>query len=113
MNILTNVVAALTNELRRPKYRTNPNPLAGHCYIASEALYWLLGGPDSEWHPRFVRHEGDSHWYLQHRSGEIADLTASQFRTPVPYAAGRRQAFLTRVPSKRAQIVIDRVRSAL
>ena len=108
------ILQALDNSLRRQKYQNNPNPVAGHCYVSSEALYYLLGGPQGEWMPQFIRHESEQHWFLRHRrTGAVLDLTASQFQTSVPYAKGRRQAFLTSGPSRRAQVVIARVRNAL
>ena len=108
------ILRALDNSLRRQKYQNNPNPVAGHCYVSSEALYYLLGGPQGEWMPQFIRHESEPHWFLRHRrTGAVLDLTASQFQTSVPYAKGRRQAFLTSGPSRRAQVVIARVRNAL
>ena len=107
--ILRRVTASLTNDLRAPKYRRKRNRLAGHCYVTAEALFHILGGPFSGWVPQYIRHEGDSHWYLRHsKTGEILDLTASQFRRPVPYEKGVGKGFLTKVPSKRAQIVIER-----
>ena len=36
----------LTDDLRRPPYKGSSNPLTGHCYVASEALYHLLGSRD-------------------------------------------------------------------
>jgi len=103
------VLAALSDELRKRKYQGNPNRITGHCYVASEALYHLLGGNRQGYAPHFVRHEGEPHWYLEAPGGKRIDLTASQFTTPVPYDLGRGKGFLTRQPSKRAQIVIDRV----
>lgn len=82
--------------------------MTGHCYVASEALSHLLG---SEWVPTFIRHEGSPHWYLTHRvSGEVLDVTASQFSTPPPYGLGRGKGFLTKRPSKRAETVLLRCR---
>lgn len=99
----------LTNDLRKKKYRSNPNPVAGHCYVASEALRYLLG---PAWQPMFIKHEEDSHWFLRHaETGEILDATASQFATPVPYSEARRQAFLTKEPSKRARILLGKIRA--
>jgi 8-oxo-dGTP diphosphatase len=110
---LTNLlVPKLTNDLRRTKYQHNPNHLAGHCYVASEALFHMLGGPDSGWAPQQINHEGDSHWYLKHKeTGEILDPTAGQFKTKVPYEQGRGKGFLTKEPSKRAQELISRVKA--
>ena len=31
------IAESLTDDLRRPPWRGSPNPLAGHCYVASEA----------------------------------------------------------------------------
>lgn len=103
------VVSVLTDELRRPPWRGSPNPVAGHCYVASEALWHLLGGSDSVWRPYGMSHEDASHWWLQHDDGTILDATADQFSTPVPYRQGRRRAFLTQTPSHRAKVVLSRV----
>jgi hypothetical protein len=107
--------AALTPELVRPKYRGHPeNPMFGHCYVASEALYHLLGGPASGLQSyRGKDDTGDVHWWLEDRlTGECLDVTADQYLSvgkKPPYAAGRAGPFLTKEPSKRARIVIDRV----
>lgn len=104
------VVRALTDDLRRAPWKGHPNPLAGHCYVASEAMYHLMGGKDSGLTPQFINHEGSPHWFLKSDSGIVYDLTAGQFETPVPYDQARGCGFLTSKPSKRAQIVIDRAR---
>lgn len=100
------IISALTDDLRRKPWKGNANPLAGHCYVASEALYHLTGKTMT---PQVIRHEGSTHWYLKDKSGTIHDLTAGQFKTPVPYHQGKGCGFLTKLPSKRAQIVIGRV----
>ncbi len=104
------VEEALTDELRAPRYRGHPNRLRGHCYVASEALYHLLGGRGAGYKPMSVAHEGDSHWFLLAPNGEIVDLTAAQFESPVPYEKARGRGFLTKDPSQRARKVIQRVR---
>lgn len=103
----------LSDELRRPVYRGNPNPLAGHCYVASETAWHLLGGMESTWRPKFVQHECEPHWYLENTHGQRLDITASQFTEPVPYGNGVRRGFLTKEPSRRCQIVLDRVGEAM
>lgn len=100
---MSSLIDALTDDLRRKPWRGNPNPLAGHCYVASEVEYHLRGGK-----PMFVRHEDQPHWFVV-RDGQVIDHTASQFETPVPYENGVGKGFLTRQPSKRAQIVLDRL----
>ena len=100
------LLEALTDDLRRPEYRGNPNPWAGHCYVACEVLHWWL--PTLK--PQFVRHEGQPHWFLREEgTGKVVDPTASQFSTPVPYEQGVGKGFLTREPSRRARIVIERM----
>lgn len=88
-------------------------PLAGHCYTASEALYHFLGGKKAKITPMFSYHEGLPHWWLKGPKGELWDLTASQFKTPVPYEQGIGRGFLTKYPSKRACKLMDRAREKL
>ena len=103
------VVSQLTDDLRRPPYKGSSNPLTGHCYVASEALYHLLGSRD--WVPCNIQHEGGPHWYLKNKvTGEILDATAGQFETPVPYEKGRGKGFLTKEPSKRAKELLSRLK---
>jgi hypothetical protein len=52
------------------------------------------------------------HWYLVSPDGYVWDVTALQFETLPDYDAGRGRGFLTRYPSKRAQILIDRFMQA-
>jgi 8-oxo-dGTP pyrophosphatase MutT (NUDIX family) len=104
----------LSDDLRRAPYKGNPNPMAGHCYVASEALYHMLGGKQSPWVPQYVHHEGSPHWFLKHRgTGEVLDATSEQFKTPVPYHASVGKGFLTRDPSARARTVIQAAQAAL
>lgn len=83
----------------------------GNCYVASEALFHLLGGKAAGWTPMSVRTPGDVHWFLRHADGRILDPTAAQFAgKPKPdYAAARGRGFLTRKPSKRARALMDRI----
>lgn len=112
----TAIVAELSPDLLKPQYlrMRNRNRYTGHCYVASEALFYLSGGRASGLTPQVIRHEGGVHWYLKRASdGRIFDLTWRQFSTPVPYAEGRGCGFLTRKPSKRCQILLRRVRNRL
>ncbi len=82
------VQAALTPELLKPEYReaNERHPLAGHCYVATEALFHLLGGRESEWQSMHTEHEGVEHWWLRSKAdGSVLDATAEQFETLVPY----------------------------
>lgn len=102
--------------LRAPRYRGHPNRFAGHCYAATEALYHLMNGKETGWKVRRGHHENDTHWWLYHpEHGVVLDPTAEQFKKPVPYGKlktrdGRDSAggFLTKEPSKRARIIMER-----
>jgi len=109
--LINKVLKALSDDLRQSKYRGN-NDLSGYCYVTSEALYHMLGGKRAGWKPMFVRHEGKPHWFLLHENGCILDITAEQFNTPVPVYSAKGKGFLTKLPSKRAQILIERVTGA-
>lgn len=104
------LLRALTDDLRRAPWRGSPCHVAGHCYVASEAMWHALGGKDSGFTPAVIRHEGATHWFLRNaRTGDVLDLTADQFSSPVPYSRGRGCGFLTRSPSRRARIVLYRM----
>lgn len=110
------IVSVLSPDLLKPKYRfmDDPaNPTAGHCYHAAEALWHLLGGKASGWRPQVYREDdGVTHWWLRHAGGKIADPTAAQYQgEPLPYARGLGKAcgFMTRLPSRPAKIIIERV----
>jgi hypothetical protein len=107
---------ALSPELLHEPYRSRVqaggcDPMTGHCYVASEALFHLLGGKRAGWTPMFVRHEGEPHWFLRGPKGQMVDITSSQFRTPVPYETAKAKGFLTLEPSARARAVIERTRT--
>lgn len=100
------LIGCLTDDLRRQPYTGSSNPLAGHCYVASEAVFHLFKGM---YYPCFIRHEGHPHWFLRRVADNgVLDVTASQFSSDVPYSLGIRKGFLTKHPSKRAQVVIAR-----
>jgi len=110
----------LTPDLLKPTYRkeNTTNPMYGHCYVASETAFyfiWTMMFGDKYINYRPYQNKdssGISHWWLQNDSKEILDITAAQYTskglTP-PYANGVYRSFLTKLPSNRAQIVIDRV----
>lgn len=81
--------------------------MKGNCYVTSEALYYLLGGKRAGWKPMHMKHEGDSHWFLKHRSGLILDPTVRQFKTQPDYNKARGRGFLTKNPSYAATKMIQ------
>ena len=115
MNSLHQTIrSCLTDDLRKPEYQGHPNPMHGHCYVASEALFHLTKGALK---PHHVWHQGFSHWYLASKY-EIVDLTVDQFMVSgmlvLPnYSTGKRAGFLTKEPSKRCRILLDRVDKVL
>lgn len=91
----------------------NPHSTYGHCYLATEAAYHLLGGREEGWKPYHLKQSGESHWFLKHNSGALLDLTADQFDgVPIRYDLARGKGFLTRDPSKRAKRLILKIRQS-
>ena len=114
--LLLRIQGSLSPDLLKPAYRhqwTTANPLFGFCYIASESLWHLLGGPKSGYTPYVARDDnGGTHWWLQSKSGDVLDPTAEQYtsigQTP-PYARSKAIGFLTKQPSRRARTIIERI----
>lgn len=98
----------LTPDLLNKIYQGNANKFFGHCYVASEAAYYLLGGKIKGWKSMFIKHEGYPHWFLKHNSGIIIDITNQQFKTTVDYDKAIGKGFLTKIPSKRTQVLLKR-----
>lgn len=108
----------LTPDLLKPKYRkrvmAGAHFTTGHCYVASEAFYYMTGAEHGEWEPHHIMHEDESHWYLKNKiTGKVVDITAEQFTTPIFYEHGKRMAFLTDAPSIRCQLLLDRIHKAM
>lgn len=115
--LLSELHKALTPDLLVGRWKKQSHPLEGHCYVATESLFYLLGCKD--WKPMCASYidEGGkaTHWWLEHRiTKEIADPTKEQYLPDQPpYHLGKGSGFLTKTPSRRAQIVIDRINKAL
>jgi hypothetical protein len=107
--LVQRVRACLSDELLKPdqRKRERRTASAGHCYIASEALWHLTDRKLSVFH---MTHEDNSHWFLcDVASGRIVDATADQFATPPPYGEARHSSFMTNAPSKRTRELLRRV----
>ena len=113
----------LTPDLLRPDWRAKAateHHTYGHCYVAAEALFHLIGGWESEFVPRYVKYFDESdnmvctHWWLySSRRNMIYDPTKEQYlhaNLDPPYHNKKTSFFLTKTPSKRAVIVMDRVK---
>lgn len=130
--------SSLTDDLRRKPWKGSKDPIAGHCYVASEVLHYIY----PEFKPYFMRWEDQPHWYLASERPEsdqprflsgtwmrvpftdsylfvrnnawermiICDPTRAQFKDIPDYEFyGNRKGFLTNEPSKRALFVLDRM----
>lgn len=110
---------SLTSDLLKGEYANlgSLSPVAGHCYVASEAYYWLRGGKEAGYVSMHQVHEGVSHWWVKNPVGKIIDPTSAQFVRPVDYAKGRPYAFICPTspphPSARAVVLMERVRAAM
>lgn len=116
-NLIKKIKENLTPDLLKGKWKHQSSPLSGHCYVATEALYHSLKDKENykPMYATYTTNFGDgTHWWLQHKeTGERIDITASQFRPTFLehlYWEGRGAGFLTKNPSKRAKILMDRVK---
>lgn len=116
---LRDIEACLSPDLLKSEYRKQlrPNdvPTRAHCYVATEAAYYLFG-IKAGYLPHCVRTEdGGTHWWLLNPETKlVADPTESQTDGNFDYSSGRHRPFRQKskgkkVPSKRAQILIARV----
>lgn len=89
------------------------HPMTFHCFVATETLWQILGGPHGEWAMMQINHEGDSHWYLRGPQDEIVDITSAQFKTLPDYSLGIRKGPPTpkpgSPPSKRVRLLMERM----
>lgn len=109
--LIKDIVENLSDDLLKPEYRNlkDKNKYTGHCYVASEVYYHLSGEKLKSCN---IKHEDSSHWYLVNDKSEIIDITVGQFKTTPNYSKGRVCSFLTKKPSKRAEILIDRIKKS-
>lgn len=115
-SLIEKVKSNLHKSTVKKRYRSNVHPLAGHCYVASEVLWNLLGGINSDYFPYRlkIKETGDSHWFLKHNhTGNILDITAEQYDFKLNYDEAKRCMFLysTSVyqPSKRSLKVLKEI----
>lgn len=73
-SLIAKIKSVLTPDLLRPQYRAAncANPMYGHCYAATEVLYYLLQGTGKC--EDFKPHRGKddqrvTHWWLQDSGG--------------------------------------------
>ena len=92
-SVMGSIANNLTPELVTKKYREEnaTNPMFGHCYHSSQALFYLMDTDILEQRTAIDYHDC-SHWWLVDKTTEkIYDITADQYyhvgQTP-PYAKG-------------------------
>lgn len=117
---IVQIQSALSLDLLSSQYRDYSRKrlshvCRGHCYVAAEALYHLFGSK-AGFVPYVYKHpNGVTHWWLAHpESGDVLDPTAPQLKGSkrAIYSSGRRHAFRTAAPSKRAQELMRRITAA-
>lgn len=116
---LIEIKAALSDDLLSPQRRKEirlerlsleARRVRGHCYVATEAAYHLFGR-ELGYAPERVRcYDGDTHWWLRNKyTDHIIDPTAEEIDGKFDYGCGRPGGFLTREPSRRCRILMQRV----
>jgi len=107
------IIENLDESLLKPKYRkiSNKNKHTGHCYVATEALYYLLDDKERvNYAPAILKINNDTHWFLKNKkTGDIIDITKFQFDFELDYSKLRNVAFLTKLPSKRTLILLNKI----
>jgi hypothetical protein len=92
------------------KENINSNiPSTGFCYIATEALFYLIGGVKSGYKPMCASYSEGTHWWLQ-KGNKRLDPTADQYGDEEPpYHLGKGCGFQNgyKQPSKRAKKLIE------
>ncbi len=115
LDLLINDKEVLTSELLKGQWKKiNKDSgvhTTGHCYAASEALYYLCGGKSSFIPQMGKDTNGNTHWWLKRKDDDaIIDPTSSQFTllnlTP-PYHNGKGKGFMQQ--SDRSKIIMNRI----
>lgn len=141
-DIIAAIHASLSDDLLSSKWRrivaaeSGRTQVSGHCAIAAEALYDLLGGAAAGYTPYVCSyHEKDgrdvyarapqgyeplTHWWVraprgaQRGAGSVIDPTAAQYPYAFPYQHGQPAGFMSPFPpSQRARTIIARVERML
>lgn len=93
------IINNLDEKLLKPYWKKKENRIntSGHCYHASEAMYYLTGGK-SNWIPQVGKDDNnDTHWWLKGRfNNEIRDVTKTQYfhlKKIPPYHKGKGTGF--------------------
>lgn len=117
VKLINKIKKNLSDDLLSKKFlalKTKNDDLTfGHCYIATETLYHIFG-KNKGYKPYVMRVENGkyTHWFLKNNKNHILDPTIDQYQGNTPdYTLAKCTGFLTKRPSKRAQILIKRIKT--
>ena len=95
-SVMGSIISNLTPELVTKKYRAEnaTNPMFGHCYHSSQALFYLMDTNVLEQRTAIDYHD-EAHWWLvDNTTDKVYDITVDQYynvgQTP-PYVDGKKK----------------------
>ena len=115
--IKNKIVSVLTDDDLTPKNRKRKliekhHKLWGHDYASTEAFYHLMGGSDF-YTPMVIKVNGDTYWYVRNNDTKaylyICDKELKDTKLNIDFSKGHGCGFLTKKPSKRTQIILNKV----
>jgi len=95
-SVMESIASNLTPKMVTKKYREEnaSNPMFGHCYHSSQALYYLMDTDVLEQRTAVDYHQCSHWWLIDTTTDKIYDITADQYyrvgQTP-PYAVGKKK----------------------
>ena len=118
--VISKIRKNLTPDLLKGRWETSADDgVTGHCYVATEALFWIVG-KDMGYKPHVIGHaecpellaDGETHWFLM-KDQVVLDVTADQFKGRIPYERGKPNGMMNHPEggSKRAQVLIKKITS--
>jgi hypothetical protein len=94
--VVASIASNLKPEMVTKKYReeNSSNPMFGHCYHSSQALFYLMDTNVLEQRTAIDYHDCSHWWLVDTTNDKIYDITADQYyhvgQTP-PYASGKKK----------------------
>ena len=94
--VMSYIAGKLTPELVTKKYREEnaSNPMFGHCYHSSQALFYLMDTDVLEQRTAIDYHDCSHWWLVDTTTDKVYDITADQYyhvgQTP-PYVDGKKK----------------------
>jgi hypothetical protein len=114
------IIASLSDDLLHPGWLAAKKPTDhktfGQCVHASMALWILLGGRRSMFHPyHVVDYDGERHLFLLcELTGQILDVTQAQYLgEEIPYFRATRYGYFCPRTNRSTRTVLSRVRRRL